>query len=69
MTSKTGKYTLELYARKQGLTRQSAINKLSKLKKQRLVSVSGGGRQKRIYTVHYKPKNKENGFFYVVNKY
>lgn len=69
MNIKPGKYTVELFAEKQNLTRQSALNKLSGLKKQRLVSVSGGGRQKRIYTVYKKPKNPENGFFSIVNKY
>ena len=42
---------------------------MSKLKKQELVTISGGGKQKRIYTIHHLPKKKTNGFYDVVNKY
>jgi len=66
---KEGKYTVETFSQNQGINRQSALNKLSKLKKLKLVSVSGGGRQKRIYTVYKKPHQKPNGFYSVVNKY
>jgi len=41
-----GKYTAELFAEKHNLTKDSAINKLSKLKKQGYAKVSGGGKQK-----------------------
>ncbi len=64
-----GKYTVEIYAKKRHLARQSAINELSKLKKQGYVEVSGGGKQKRIYTIHLLPKRKTNGFYDLVNKY
>lgn len=64
-----GKYTVETFAKKNNLTRQSAINKLSKLKKQGLVKVSGGGNQKRIYTISKIPKKETNGFFTIINKY
>ena len=63
------KHTVETYMEKHDLNRQSAINKLSKLKKQGLVTVSGGGKQKRIYTVSEKPQVKTNGFYNTVNKY
>lgn len=66
---KEGKYTVETFAKKQGLQKQSAINLLSKLKAKNLVTVSGGGRQKRIYTISKKPQEKTNGFYDVVNKY
>jgi hypothetical protein len=69
MISTEGKYTVETFAQKNNLTRQSAINKLSKLKKAGLVSVSGGGKQKRIYTLHTKPQKEQNGFYKIVNKY
>jgi hypothetical protein len=69
MTIKEGKYTVETFAKKYELQRQSAINLLSKLKAKNLVSVSGGGRQKRIYTVYNKPEEKTNGFYDIVNKY
>ena len=69
MIVKEGKYTIERFAEENSLTRQSAINLLSKLKKQELVTISGGGKQKRIYTIHHLPKKKTNGFYDVVNKY
>jgi len=69
MKVEEGKYTIERFAEETNLTRQSAINLLSKLKKQGLVTISGGGKQKRIYTIHRLPKKKTNGFYDVVNKY
>ena len=64
-----GKYTVETFAHKQNLSRQSAINALSRLKKQGYVEVSGGGRQKRIYTLSIVPKRPTNGFYDIVNRY
>lgn len=64
-----GKYTLEIFAKESKIKETSAINKLSKLKKQGLVQVSGGGRQKRIYTISEFPKKQSNGFYAIVNKY
>jgi len=64
-----GKYTLELFAEERGLTKNSALNLLSKLKKQGYVKVSGGGRQKRIYTIYNTPQEDANGFYTIVNKY
>ena len=66
---KEGKYTVETFARERGLKRQSAINLLSKLKKQGYVQVSGGGRQKRIYTISKVPTKPTNGFYDIINKY
>ncbi len=63
------KHTVETFAKKHDITRQSAINKLSKLKKQGKAIVSGGGKQKRIYTISNKPIPKENGFYALVNKH
>lgn len=65
----TGKFTIETFAKKTGLTRQAALNKLSKLKQKGYVTVTGGGRQKRIYTIHKTPQFPSNGFYSVVNKY
>ena len=64
-----GKYTLELFAKENKLERQSALNLLSRLKKNGLAEASGGGRQKKIYTLHKLPKVRENGLYYVLNKY
>ncbi|MBU0980990.1 MAG: hypothetical protein KJ709_09395 [Nanoarchaeota archaeon] len=66
---KEGKYTIERFAEEQGLARQSALNKLSRLKRQGYVSVDGGGRQKRIYTISKLPRRKTNGFYDTVNRY
>lgn len=69
MDYREGKYTVERFAGENRLSKQSAINTLSKLKKQGLAEVSGGGKQKRIYTLHKLPRKKTNGFYDVVNKY
>ena len=69
MNPKEGKYTAETFAEKMHLKRQSALNLLSRLKEKGLVATSGGGRQKRIYTVHAVPQVHSNGFYDVVNKY
>lgn len=69
MKFKEGKYTAELFAKENRLSRQSAINLLSKLKRKGYVEVAGGGKQKRIYTLHKLPKKKTNGFYDIVNKY
>lgn len=69
MNLKEGKYTVEKFAKENNLSRQSAINKLSKLKKLGLVEVSGGGKQKRIYAVSILPKKQTNGFYDLVNKF
>ncbi len=69
MALKEGKYTVETFVKEQQIQRQSAINLLSKLKAKELVTVSGGGKQKRIYTITNKPQEKTNGFYELVNKY
>lgn len=69
MNIREGKYTVETFARERNISRQSAINLLSKLKQQGLVTTTGGGSQKRIYTVRKKPIVKTNGFYDIVNKY
>ena len=63
------KHTLETFASERNITKQSALNKISKLKKEGKVNVSGGGAQKRIYTVSNKPIVEGNGFYFIVNKY
>lgn len=68
MTPKPGKYTIETFARNQNLTKQSALNLLSRLKKQGFASVKGGAHQKRIYTISKLPRKPTNGFYDIVNK-
>jgi len=69
MELKEGKYTVERIASDYNLSRQSALNLLSKLRKEGYVQTMGGGKQKRIYTVYKLPKMMQNGFYYIVNKY
>ena len=69
MDFQEGKFTVETFAKKHNLSRSSALNKLSLLKSQGYVLTSGGGRQKRMYTVSKKFLSPANGFYSVVNKY
>jgi hypothetical protein len=69
MDLKEGKYTVERFAEENNLSKQSALNKLSKLKKLGLAEVSGGGKQKRIYAVSKLPRKRTNGFYDIVNRY
>ena len=64
-----GKQTVESVAEKLKIKKTSAINLLSRLKKQGKVTVSGGGKQKRIYTISKLPIREPNGFYKTVNKY
>lgn len=65
-----GKQTVDTASEILNLTRQSTINLLSKLKKQGHVTVTGGGKQKKIYTIKTRKINKENkGMFDILNKY
>ncbi len=64
-----GKYTVETFAEQQRISRQSALNKLSRLRRLGYAKVSGGGRQKRIYTIFKKPQKDQNGFYKTINKY
>ena len=64
-----GLYTLEMIQEKKHLTRASALNFISKLKKKRLVQTKGGGKQIRWYKISDKPIEKENGMYEIINKY
>lgn len=65
-----GMHTAETAAETLGISRQSAINLLSKLKKEGYVTTSGGGRQKRIYKITMrKQRKREKGMFDIINKY
>lgn len=69
MNIKEGVYTIEKFSEDMKLSRQSAINLLSKLRKKGFVKVEGGGHQKRIYKISKTPKKNTNGFYDIVNKY
>ena len=62
-------HTVETFAKKEGLTKQSAINKLSKLRRQGKLLTTKGSNQKRIYTITRLPQRQTNGFYDIVNKY
>ena len=65
-----GLQTVETVAEELNLTRQSAINLLSKLKKQGNVTVSGGGKQIRLYKITIrKQRERALGMFDIINKY
>lgn len=60
-------FTVETFAKKNNLSRQSAMNKISRLKKQGIIQASGGGKQKRIYKL--STTKPTNGFYDITNKY
>lgn len=66
-----GKQTVETISEILGIGRQSTLNLMSKLKKQGHATVSGGGHQKRIYTISRKMvrKGDHEGMFDILNKF
>lgn len=65
-----GLHTVETVMAQLNLTRQSAINLLSKLKRQQHVTVSGKGKTKRLYRITIRKQlPREPGMFDILNKY
>lgn len=65
-----GLHTVETVAEALNIKRQSALNLLSRLKKEGYVTVSGGGKQKRLYKITTIIQRKRSpGMFDVLNKY
>ncbi len=65
-----GLHTVETAAEALQMKPQSALNLLSRLKKQGYVSVSGGGKRKRLYKITpYKQRSRHPGMFDIINKY
>ena len=65
-----GLHTLETTAETLGITKQSALNLLSKLKREGYVTVEGGGRIKRLYKISLlKQRFRYPGMFDIINKY
>ncbi|MBI2147629.1 hypothetical protein HYU19_04085 [Candidatus Woesearchaeota archaeon] len=65
-----GLQTVETAAKALGMKQQSALNLLSRLKKQGYVTVSGGGRIKRIYKITLRKQlPRDPGMFDIINKY
>src|SRR3989344_8376183 len=65
-----GLQTVETVMEKLSITKQSAINLLSKLKKEQHVTVQGGGRLKRLYKITMRKQlPRVLGMFDIINKY
>jgi DNA-binding Lrp family transcriptional regulator len=64
-----GLRTIEEISQILGITRQSAINLVSKLKKEGYATKTGGRQQKRIYKITIYQQTKSNGMFDIINKY
>ena len=64
-----GKHTIDSVAEEMGITKDSAANLISKLKKEGYVKTDGGGRQKRIYTISTRKEVEGKGMFDIINKY
>jgi len=65
-----GLQTVETVAESLNITTNSALNLLSRLKKQGYVSRSGGGKQKRLYKITLrKQRKRDKGMFDIINKY
>lgn len=64
-----GKHTVDTIMQATGLTKASALNYITQLKKQGYLKTSGGGRQKRIYTISTKQFTRGAGMFTILNKY
>ncbi len=66
-----GKHTVETIMHALSISMQAAINLVSKLKKEGYATTSGGGRQKRIYTItpYRQVKQERPGTFDIINRY
>ncbi|MEK6901070.1 MAG: hypothetical protein AABX37_01895 [Nanoarchaeota archaeon] len=65
-----GLHTVETVADTLKITKQSALNLLVKLKKQQHMTVSGGGRRKRLYKITMRKQlPRVSGMWDILNKY
>ncbi|HLC67078.1 MAG TPA: hypothetical protein VJK52_05560, partial [Candidatus Nanoarchaeia archaeon] len=65
-----GLHTVETVMKTLNITRQSALNLLSRLKKQQHVTTSGGGKQVRFYKIMMRKQlPRVPGMFDIINKY
>lgn len=65
-----GLQTIETVAEALNIKKQSALNLLSKLKKQGYITTNGGRQQKRLYKITTRKQRKRDlGMFDVINKY
>ncbi len=65
-----GLHTIETIASTLNITTQSALNLLTKLKRQQYATVSGSGKTKRLYKItQLKQRPRVPGMFDIINKY
>ena len=65
-----GLQTIETIAEALNIKKQSALNLISKLKRQGYVTTSGGRQQKRLYKITArKQRKRDSGMFDIINKY
>ena len=65
-----GLQTVETAAEALNIKKQSALNLISRLKRQGYVTTSGGNRQKRLYKITARKQRKRSqGMFDIINKY
>lgn len=65
-----GLHTIETIATTLNITKQSALNLITKLKRQQYVTVSGKGKTKRLYKItQLKQRPRVPGMFDIINKY
>ena len=65
-----GLQTIETVAEALNIKKQSALNLISRLKRQGYVTTSGGRQQKRLYKITTRKQRKRDlGMFDIVNKY
>ena len=65
-----GLQTIETVAEALNIKKQSALNLISRLKRQGYVATTGGRQQKRLYKITVRKQRKRNfGMFDIINKY
>lgn len=65
-----GLHTVETIAEELGITKQSALNLISRLKKEGHITAQGGGRLKRLYKVTIRKQlPREDGMFDILNRH
>ena len=65
-----GLQTIETVAEALNIKKQSALNLISRLKKQGYATTTGGRQQKRLYKITTRKQRKRNfGMFDIINKY
>lgn len=62
-------YSLESFQKEKNVSRQSAINLISRLRKEGKVVTTGGGKQPRLYKIYDRPIEYTNGLYDLVKKY